>query len=342
MPTTLVPLARAAGLIETGPHVRSAVAGWGYDLNTVRTADGVEEAVAHGIFEDLRSRGLCLGVGGVPCPATENEASDPELLRPPALGRHVLATLLREAARSRYKALYDAANDRAQTRLLSAGGPTAGKSLTAPASLQQAHFGDVVFSQILQWRLGTASSGPREPGSRATCRNATHDGELCGEVLDADGDHAACCPCGPLRTKRHDELAEDLGEMIAETGAHVRREAAIIEFNTVEAEALMDLWAFGGREVHDLLVDVTIRHPAAPRYQPAAAASEGVAAAAVADEKHKRYPSKAGRCVRPFAAESWGRLEAAAEELLETLAAAATRHARLCGQAPAPGGYWKR
>ena len=46
--------------------------------------------------------------------------------------------------------------------------------------------------------------------------------------------------------------------------------------------------------------------------------------------------------VVPFAVETWGRLGAEAESLLETLAAAASRRATLKGQLCSASGYLKR
>ena len=100
------------------------------------------------------------------------------------------------------------------------------------------------------------------------CRNVKADGDTCDEEFGAFGDHGAICPCGPLRIRRHDAIADELADCIAETGAHVRREAWIREFVTPEADAVLDIWAFGGQGIQDLLVDVTICHPMAAKYQP--------------------------------------------------------------------------
>ena len=87
-------------------------------------------------------------------------------------------------------------------------------------------------------------------------------------MLDTHADHALICPCGPLRIQRHNAYADELAECIAETGAHVRREAWVEEMATEQADAVLDIWAFGSFDVSDLLVDVTIRHPLAASYQP--------------------------------------------------------------------------
>ena len=63
-----------------------------------------------------------------------------------------------------------------------------------------------------------------------------------------------------------DKYADEVGEIVAEGGAHIRRETPVVEFATEQAEAVLDVWGFGGREVPDLLLDITIRHPAASSY----------------------------------------------------------------------------
>ncbi len=61
-----------------------------------------------------------------------------------------------------------------------------------------------------------------------------------------------------------------LADLMHETGACVRRNAYISTFSTREHDAWLDVWGFGTTDVEDALVDVTIRHPAEGRYQPAA------------------------------------------------------------------------
>lgn len=111
---------------------------------------------------------------------------------------------------------------------------------------------------------------------------------------------------------------------------------------TDESEAILDIWAFGVADVEDLLLDVAIHHPMAAAYQPRAASDVGHAAATAAQKKLQRYPGAGGRCVTPFAVETWGRLDAGAEHLLEKMAAAATRRAALRGQDFHSGVFLKR
>ena len=46
-----------------------------------------------------------------------------------------------------------------------------------------------------------------------------------------------------------------------------------------QKEAWLDVWIYGIPEIPDALVDVTVRHPRAERYRPAAEAQPGAAAA---------------------------------------------------------------
>ena len=81
------------------------------------------------------------------------------------------------------------------TRIRSAGGPSAGKSLVALAGLQATHYTDEQFVEVLRWRLGIA-----ELGEIPRCRNlAAKTMEECGEARDGLGDHAVSCSYGPLR-----------------------------------------------------------------------------------------------------------------------------------------------
>ena len=56
-PTMLVPLARAADLIESGPVLREAVVPWLSDGLTASAVDGVDSAVDAGLLEDLAAWG---------------------------------------------------------------------------------------------------------------------------------------------------------------------------------------------------------------------------------------------------------------------------------------------
>ena len=89
-------------------------------------------------------------------------------------------------------------------------------------------------------------------------------------------------------------------------------------------------------------MDVTVRHPMAAAYQPAAADEDGAAAVAAEERKQDRYPARGGRKVTPFAVETWGRLGPHAEHLMQWLAAEATRHARRRGHDATASGFMRR
>ena len=340
MPTLIVPLARAADIMETGHYIRSTITAWGYDLSVARSLDGADAAMADGLSAMLADRGIGFAAPGSPATLSSSAVAsvEPAILRPAAPPNHMLSALLRVSSASRNSALLDGGERRDKIRLRSAAGPNAGKSLVAPAGLQAAHFSDDQISEVLRWRLGLANVE-----ASSMCRNvAAKNEEECGEMKDQYGDHAVSCSYGPLRIKRHDDIADCLSDMIAETGAHVRREAYVRAMSTPSQEAWLDIWAFAGLRIQDLLVDVTIRHPTASAYARAAADHDGAAARAAEVDKGKRYPPQGGRRVVPFAMETWGRLGPEADALLESLAAEAARHAHRRGQATVASAFLRR
>lgn len=344
MPSHIAPLARAADILETGHYIRATVTEWGFNLEAAKSIDGVDAAIADGITVLLAERGVKFEGPGRPSPNLTNgfpqmdADAEKESFRPAAPPSHMLSTLLRVSSAARHSALLETSGQRDKTRIRSAGGSNAGKSLVASAGLESAHFNDDQFTEVLRWRLGLCNAE-----RIAVCRNlAAKTSEECGVALDCFGDHAASCSYGPLRIKRHDDVADCLSELILETGAHVRREAYVREFSSISQEAWLDIWTFAGLRIQDLLVDVTVRHPMASAYQPGAADADGVAAVAGEGDKAERYPSSGGRRVVPFAMETWGRLGPAAEALLESLAAEATRQSLRRGQATTASAYLRR
>jgi len=344
MPTAMVPVARAADLIEVGVPLRQAIVGWGIDLVTAASVDGVDDAVAEGLLMMLADRGIGFDGPGHPAQLRVETEADMEnydftaaALRPAALQKHSMSGMLRIAALASYEEQFQAAGERSSTRLLSAGGPNAGKSLTAPAGLKTTHFADEEFTEIVRWRLGLAPEA--EP---TLCQNAIAKGKVCEETMNEFLDHAMCCSNGPLRIRRHEDIANCLADMIDDTGAHVRREAYMKVFSTAESAAWLDIWAFAGMHLPELIIDVTVRHPVVQRYQPNASVHAGAAAAEAEKDKQSRYPPASGRSVSAFAVETWGRLRQTAEEMLTNLAAEATRHARRRGQAVTAGAYLRK
>ena len=167
-----------------------------------------------------------------------------------------------------------------------------------------------------------------------TCGNLTQAEVECGEMLDRHGDHAATCPTRPWRNHRHSSLCEAYAEIFDDIGAYVRREVYVQEMSA--SDAILDVWAFGVAELPDLLVDVTVRHPACVHYLPAPAAITGYVAEYAEKEKIAKHPASKGRHIVPLAHETFGRLGAQAEDLLSRCAGVATRLAHRQGRLPPP------
>ena len=125
-----------------------------------------------------------------------------------------------------------------------------------------------------------------------------------------DEDHSVDCPCGPLRTRRHNDLAENCADFIEEAGGLSRLEVYVPEMSTQPAserstkckgEAWLDVWGYGVCEYPDILLDVRVAHPHAARYRTEASTVVGHAAAVGEREKHDRYPrAKGGMLSRSF------------------------------------------
>jgi len=84
------------------------------------------------------------------------------------------------------------------------------------------------FTEILRWRLGLAPEV-----EQTMCHNATGEGKVCAEVLNAFLDRAMCCSNGPLRIQRRDNIPVCLADIIEDTGAHFRRESYMKVFRTL-------------------------------------------------------------------------------------------------------------
>eukprot|EP00972_Heterocapsa_arctica_P111891 16428697-Heterocapsa_arctica.AAC.1 len=138
----------------------------------------------------------------------------------------------------------------------------------------------------------------------------------CGVPMDDDGDHAAVCPCGPCVVARHMGVVRALGGLCRAAGAHCRCEVPVPDLEDSSGDqAILDLVIWGGG-MSDAFIDVTVRHPAAERYLAAAARVAGACAAKAEKDKEDTYPPRGGLRVIAFAAETWGRLGAQAENFL--------------------------
>ena len=222
--------------------------------------------------------------------------------------------------------------------VLSAGGAVSGQSLLAPPTTDEIDYNDADIRAALRWRLGVAV-----PPGLCRCEPRS-GGDRCGADVHADGVHCLSCMIGPARYALHHAIADKVCTFCAEAGAQQRREVFVPEFLHVSAPkkgsdddephrkaGILDVWAFGTVDIQDLLIDVTFRNAAAPRYAPQAAQREGAAARRPAEEEQQRYPPSGGRRATCFALESWGRLGTEGEALLLTLRAAADRRDQRTG-----------
>ena len=329
LPSHTAPLARAASLMERGPALRLRVAEWALAEQVQldpRELDGVAIDEQGGLMQLLAERGID-GIHGTGRPAGAGAPAAPaDQLRPQAPDKHLLSGLLRHSADVRFATLFAGSAPAERVRLLSAGGPNAGSSMVAQLSVAGVHMTDWQWTSACRWRLGLMFSG-----RLGTCCNQRRDGTCCQHPLDREGDHAADCPCGPLRNQRHDELSEVYADILEEAGGIARREVYVEELSGAR-EAVLDVWAYGIPELPDLLLDVTVRHPRAARYRPAAEKTAASAASKAEAEKRDRYPPAGGRQVWPVAHETWGRLGPAAEQLLQLCASAAARRAHRRGR----------
>ena len=339
-PSRVAPLARAAALIEGGPVLRRTLASWP-DCNEQQAClyDGVDADVAAGLPALLAAEHIHAFAGDGTAAELQVPVAPPAAgpvdraglthscqaaadLRPPAPARHLLSAFLRTAADTEYAALLAEATPAAAIRLRSAAGPTAGASLVAPLSTAGVHYTDEELDVTFRRRLGVVPVGPVVQHGQHLCQNwnATR-GKICGAILDTDGNHAATCPCGPLTNFCHDGLADRWCDCLEETGLCTRRELFVPALCTPQKEAWLDIGTFGPGELGQQLFDVTVRHPAAARYEQAAANSDGATASRGDRDKNDRY----GDLVTPLVHESWGRLNDSAESLLDSAAASAAR-----------------
>lgn len=318
--------ARAADLIEVGPHVRQVVIDWGLHLEAASGVDGVGEAVADGPSRQSSYSTRHLRAAEPRGPGDGSHRSSPA---PPRRTMSAILKVVAEVRRQQFLATDEA---RDCTPVNNAGGPNAGNF--TPAGLEATNFADEAFTEIVRWRLGIPAQT-----HAALCQNVTAAGVVSEEVMNPHCDSAMACSIGPLRIKRHDDVADCLADIIDECGAHVRRETYMKNFSTEASDAWLDIWVFGGLHVPELILDMTVCHPVVARYQPRVSQRAGTAAAIA---KQGRCAQAQGRKNIVFAMETRGRLGEAAEELLPALAEAATLRARRRGQDATAGSFLRR
>ena len=328
MPSKILPLARAASLMEVGPALRMAIRAWAPPGINAKAHDGVDVALREGVFERVITAGI-QSFGGDGRPQSMLRDATPERqLRPPVPARHLFSAFLAHKADYQYEQLLLQAGDADRVRLRSAAGPTAGKSLVCSLAIPGVAYNDRDFQGVLRWRLGLAHDA-----APCSCRNWNRSKEEeCGEALS--GDHAADCPCGPLTVLRHEGLADVWANVFEEIGGVPRRELFVAELSTPNAEAWLDIAALGVPELAAMLFDVTVRHPRADRYLPAAVGEDGAAMLRAAAEKADRYPDASGRRVVTLGHETWGRLAVSAECMLQLCAEVGARRDHRRGRLP--------
>ena len=326
---TMCTCARVATLVTHGHALRETVEAW-QELEKCEpplrpnALDGVA-AEEHDLLDGLCQLGI-RGLTGTGQPLAEvSGSSDPLRVHRP--DTHLLSSYLGAAASAIFEKLRQVSDRESRARLYSAGGPSAGSCFTAPLSMDGVHLADWQITEAMRFRLGIP-----QPGPRILCKNQKQNGDPCGAHVDAWGTHPIDCPVGPLRTRRHDDLADDYASILEECGAISRREAFVLEFSSAE-EAWLDVWSYGIPELTDLLLDISVRNPLADRYLAKATEVPGAAAAAGEAEKEQRYPQSGGRRVWPVIYEAFGRAGDAAEQLLQILAAAYRRRAHRRGRA---------
>ena len=81
----------------------------------------------------------------------------------------------------------------------------------------------------------------------------------------------------------------------------------------------------------EVLIDVAVKHPCTEQLLPHTAAKDGHAACIAEREKRREYMLPGGKALTPFGVETFGRLGAAAEELLRKMQAVAANRSRLRG-----------
>jgi hypothetical protein len=241
--------------MERGPALRPRIAEWPdaeqVQLNP-RELDGVAIDERDRLMQLLADRGI-EGIHGTGRPEGNGTPATPaDPLRPQS-------GLLRHSEDARFAKLFADAPAAEWVRLLSAGGPNAGASMVAQLSTAGVHMTDWQWTSAGRWRLGHMFSG-----RLGSCCNQRRDGSCCQHPLDREGDHAADCPCGPLRNQWHDELSEIFADILEEAGGIARREFYVEELSGAR-EAVIDDWAYGTPELPHLLLDVTVRHPRAAR-----------------------------------------------------------------------------
>ena len=139
-------------------------------------------------------------------------------------------------------------------------------------------------------------------------------GKQCTERADPDGHHAVLCKIGGAPYAAHSSGCHVLHQAMTQGAYQSKREQVIPELATEKCKSpQLDIEGFGLLGQSRLLVDFTIRHPLAARYE-----SSGTQIAEA--EKQAHYPPKGGLRVHSATMETYGRHGDDLAQLLELLA----------------------
>ena len=304
-----------------------------YSPASVLEAAGVSEVKQAELL--LREQGVFLDSASVPRTSAPRDAFDVSDLQLSSECR--LRAFSAIADQVEYDSLFQTLNDASRTRLLSCSGPSSGHFLTAlPSGLQLLLDDEFRFGSRM--RLGM----PLAPSGTQCLHHNPETGRWCHAFMDPHLVHAITCGFASGRWRVHEAIANILYDATRAAGLDAAREQVIPDFSRLSVtykklpsggsrpvvehvDAILDLCVWSTVEAHEVLGDVTVRHPCAPRYKPRASREVGHALSVAAEDKERRYPRTNGRAVTPLAVEVFGRLGDQLEDFLFRLSRIASR-----------------
>ena len=217
-------------------------------------------------------------------------------------------------------------------RIVQCAGDEGGVFLLATASEMGFSLEDDEFRTGLRMRLGLDVCRPGY--CQHVSRRQQGRGPVCGAALDGKGLHATMCKVAGEVNVLHDSGCQIILGAARAAGFHGLAEQVVPELRTAaRKEPRLDIEAWGHPAQPRLLLDFTVRDPAASRYadlrsEPAGTAAQGER------EKAKEYPALGGVSVRGLCMERLGRHGPGLAQLLHELADMARRRDADRGQAP--------
>ena len=213
-------------------------------------------------------------------------------------------------------------------RIESCSGPEGGAFLRATRAEGVVSLPDRSFVAVMRLRLGLPVLAP------ALCAHTTQPTKAsparqCAQPLDRMGLHACMCKVGGALYAGHGCGCSVLYHATQQAGYQARREQIVPEFATSSLPSpQIDIDAWGLLGQPRLLVDFTIRHPLAQRYQQRSTHASAQA------EKTTHYPPTHGLHVVPATMDTYGRHSPDLTRLLEHLADSARTKEIQSGLAP--------